>query len=68
MRLFTDSFYENQTKCRCSVRGYDLTDSKRVKILDLLQNRFRIFSYDRNEIRAFCKSLSKAKYIEVIHQ
>lgn len=45
--------------------GYNI-DKKKVfltKILDSLQNRFRVFSYKEDEINSFLKKLSKAKYV-----
>jgi phenylacetate-CoA ligase len=35
----------------------------KTRILDALQNRFRVFSYDKNEIVKFAKKLSKATYL-----
>jgi len=45
--------------------GYNI-DKKaqcRTKILDVLQNRFRVFSYDEEHIRIFANKLKKAKYL-----
>ncbi len=45
--------------------GYNI-DKKAARIirfLDLLQNRFRIFTYDKKEIEKFSKKLKKAKYL-----
>lgn len=41
--------------------GYNIDPKKRfiVRIQDWLQNRFRIFSYNQDEIRTFAKKLSK---------
>lgn len=46
--------------------GYNIAEKsrKKIKILDWLQNRFRIFSYEKEEIIDFSKKLSKAKYLE----
>ncbi|MFT4582911.1 MAG: phenylacetate-CoA ligase [Gammaproteobacteria bacterium] len=45
--------------------GYNLSFAKRVKTraLDEIQNRFRLFSYDNNEIDKFITKLRRAKYI-----
>lgn len=45
--------------------GYNLskTQALKTKILDALQNRFRLFSYDDNEIEKFCIKLKKAKFL-----
>lgn len=44
--------------------GYNLSESFKLKLLDFLQNRFRIFSYDRNSIKSFSKKLKKANFLE----
>lgn len=46
--------------------GYniDIKSQKKIKLLDSLQNRFRIFSYEKDEIIRFSKKLSQAKYLE----
>lgn len=46
--------------------GYniDLKDKLKTNILDLLQNRFRIFSYNEDEIEVFIKKLKRADYVE----
>jgi phenylacetate-CoA ligase len=45
--------------------GYNFSIHKRirVKILDELQNRFRLFSYNKEDIRKFLKKLEKAVLI-----
>lgn len=46
--------------------GYNIDKKQRFKtvILDELQNRFRIFSYDQESIRRFVKKLRGASYLE----
>lgn len=46
--------------------GYNISgkDHFKIKLLDILQNRFRIFSYNENEIISFTKKLKSADYIE----
>lgn len=46
--------------------GYNLENNQKnkVKILDLLQNRFRVFSYEDKELNKFIRKMKKAKYIE----
>lgn len=46
--------------------GYSFTPIKKIKtkLLDILQNRFRLFSYDKNAIKTFAGKLKKAAYIE----
>lgn len=54
--------------------GFNKTWKQRQKtrILDFLQNRFRLFSYDVEEVKAFLKKMRHAKYLEgyssMIHQ
>lgn len=45
--------------------GYNLSASQtlKTKILDAMQNRFRLFSYSDKELEAFCHKLKKAKYL-----
>lgn len=45
--------------------GYNITTSQRlkVKLLDALQNRFRLFDYSRTEIERFASLLSSASFI-----
>lgn len=45
--------------------GYNIAASKRHKIqfLDWLQNRFRVFSYNKSEIAKFTRKLKKAKFV-----
>jgi phenylacetate-CoA ligase len=45
--------------------GYNFSLSKRikVKILDALQNRFRLFSYDKKSMHKFLKKLENAAFI-----
>lgn len=46
--------------------GYNISskDQFKIKLLDKLQNRFRIFSYKEDEIVSFTKKLKSADYIE----
>lgn len=46
--------------------GYNFSKKSRLKnsILDYLQNRFRVFSYNESEIIKFNNKLKKAKYLE----
>ncbi|UZJ65459.1 hypothetical protein OKW96_04505 [Sphingobacterium sp. KU25419] len=46
--------------------GYNIAQKsqRKIKILDWLQNRFRIFSYEKEEIIRFSQKLTKAKYLE----
>ncbi|APH03561.1 phenylacetate--CoA ligase family protein [Bacillus weihaiensis] len=46
--------------------GYniDRKKQKKVKFLDFLQNRFRIFSFKEEDVREFAKKLEKADYVE----
>ncbi len=44
--------------------GYNFSKSLKIRILDALQNRFRIFSYDKENIKKFIKKLKKAKFLE----
>ncbi len=54
--------------------GFNKTWKQRqkTKVLDFLQNRFRLFSYEVDEIRGFLKKMRNAKYLEgyssMIHQ
>ena len=45
--------------------GYDIAPerARKVRLLDALQNRFRIFSYDEASIRAFASALQSATYV-----
>jgi phenylacetate-CoA ligase len=45
--------------------GYDIKPAKarKVRLLDALQNRFRIFSYDEASVRAFAEELASAVYL-----
>ena len=45
--------------------GYNITGfaALKTRFLDVLQNRFRLFSYNEDEMQAFCKKLRKAQYI-----
>lgn len=45
--------------------GYNLStrEAFKTKILDFLQNRFRLFSYSDAEISKFCRKLKGAKYL-----
>ncbi|EUJ48382.1 phenylacetate--CoA ligase family protein [Paenilisteria rocourtiae] len=46
--------------------GYNLDVKKhwKLKIMDKLVNRFRIFSYEKDEIQTFIKRLERADYLE----
>ncbi|MBC1457752.1 phenylacetate--CoA ligase family protein [Listeria newyorkensis] len=46
--------------------GYNLDIKKhwKLKLMDRLVNRFRIFSYETNEINTFIKKLERADYLE----
>lgn len=46
--------------------GYSLPESqmRKLRLLDELQNRFRMFSYDERDMLAFCRKLRKAVYLE----
>ncbi|MBC1793060.1 phenylacetate--CoA ligase family protein [Listeria booriae] len=46
--------------------GYNLDVKKhwKLKIMDKLVNRFRIFSYEKKEILTFIKNLNRADYLE----
>lgn len=46
--------------------GYNLDTTKELKIkfLDFLQNRYRIFTYSEKNLNHFLKKMKKAKYIE----
>ncbi|GLB52061.1 AMP-binding protein [Neptunitalea chrysea] len=35
----------------------------KTKLLDVLQNRFRLFSYENDNLKTFCKKLQKASYV-----
>lgn len=45
--------------------GYDIAPAQRRKtrMLDALQNRFRIFTYDRESVREFAAKLESAAYV-----
>lgn len=45
--------------------GYDISQDKalKVKFLDMLQNRFRVFEYSRNSIERFADRLLSAQYV-----
>jgi len=45
--------------------GFDFSKSeeKKVKVTDWLQNRFRIFSYNRKDVAIFIRKLRKATYL-----
>jgi len=44
--------------------GYNIDpkEAKKIKFLDSIQNRFRLFSYSEEEIEHFCKKLKKAVF------
>jgi phenylacetate-CoA ligase len=46
--------------------GYNFSFKRRIKtqLLDWLQNRFRMFSYDEHDISCFLTKLEKASYLE----
>jgi len=45
--------------------GFNKSPKQRFKtqVFDFLQNRFRLFSYDKEEVKRFLKKLRKAKYL-----
>lgn len=45
--------------------GYDIEprEAWRVRLLDALQNRFRIFTYDRSSVQRFARRLRSARYV-----
>lgn len=45
--------------------GFNKSTKQRTKtrLLDFFQNRFRLFSYDKEEVKRFLKKLRKAKYL-----
>ena len=43
--------------------NFDFYEKIKTVFLDFLQNRFRVFSYDYNELNNFIRKLSKANYI-----
>ncbi len=45
--------------------GYNIASNQKLKIqlLDWLQNRFRVFSYERAEIKKFAKKIKKATFV-----
>ncbi len=45
--------------------GYNINPKKarKIKLLDFIQNRFRLFSYDENSIRAFAEKAKSATYL-----
>ncbi|WP_223170264.1 phenylacetate--CoA ligase family protein [Maribacter aquimaris] len=45
--------------------GYNISqkEARKIKILDKLQNRFRLFSYTQSEIEKFARNLKGAKYL-----
>lgn len=45
--------------------GYNIDpkEAKKIKFLDSLQNRFRLFSYSEEEIEKFCNELKKATFL-----
>ena len=45
--------------------GYNISQRQaaKVNLLDMAQNRFRIFSYDKQSIKSFSKKLASASYI-----
>jgi len=44
--------------------SFDNKSKSKVKVLDFLLNRFRVFSYSDKEIHKFAKKLRRAKYLE----
>lgn len=46
--------------------GYNINKNKifKTRFLDFLQNRFRIFTYQENEIKKFARKLKKASYLQ----
>ncbi len=45
--------------------GYNIDpkEARKIRFLDSLQNRFRLFSYSEEEIENFCKKLKKATFL-----
>lgn len=43
--------------------NFNRKNQLKSKFLDFIQNRFRVFSYQENEIKQFAKKMQKAKYI-----
>jgi len=44
--------------------GYNISKPFKVKFLDFFLNRFRVFSYKKNEIKKFIKKLESSVFIE----
>ena len=46
--------------------GYNLDPSeyRKARVLDMIQNRFRMFSYDEEDMAAFCRKLSNATCLD----
>lgn len=46
--------------------GYNISPNKRwiIRFFDVLQNRFRVFTYDEQEIQHFARKLKNASYVE----
>ncbi len=46
--------------------GYNIDKKQKCKVafLDFLQNRFRMFSYNKEELKCFIKQLKRATYLE----
>jgi phenylacetate-CoA ligase len=46
--------------------GYniDAQEARKIRLLDFLQNRFRLFSYKREEVIKFARKLESANYLE----
>jgi phenylacetate-CoA ligase len=43
--------------------NFSIASKIKAKVLDALQNRFRMFSYDTKEIKSFVKKLNKATFV-----
>lgn len=44
--------------------GFNFNNKLKTKILDVLQNRFRLFSYNEKDLKKFIKKLNKAVYLK----
>lgn len=44
--------------------GFNFSSPFKTRLFDFLQNRIRLFKYDKNEVISFCKKLKSADYLE----
>lgn len=44
--------------------GFNFSSPFKTRLLDFLQNRIRLFKYDKNEVISFCKKMKSADYVE----